>query len=556
MNRLTIPDTNTELSDGSIVILAKYPGVKWILHNGWYTYNNQQCMGWYFCSIPSQTILPVTAVDLRLLTVLSNDGSSITEGCLPPCSNMHPHHPPFSNSYPCPGHDTHHVHHPRPPIHPPYIDDPNYTDIDADMLNRAFITVESVAHRNRLDTGLLPHGKLVRVNNVDGKVRYFSWDSVDLVWRDASFEFDDTELRNSISEITESLKSKLDVPSSTIPGAFIIFDEKGNIKSSQLTIDSMNDSIDDIDESIDNITRSIDNITESVDNINESIDATDESINDIKESLNNKMNKLDDIIPGALIVVDHNGNIKCSDLTPEDVQSAIDSKLSIPDDAIPGSLIVVGESGKLESSSFAASDLVLLNNIITGSATVSQKIEVNGQTQIPIPDDVKQYGSMHVYHNGVLLIPTDHYTITNDAIVLIGFSTYSGDTFTFVGYGSTGALPNKGGLTLGETADTAFRGDYGNIAYKHSQEAHAPASSQENVIESVIVGKLPLPVDKKAVTIPVGSLDTAGVVKSSIEENKVFINRDGTMSINSVDVTKLIVPEGEELILYSGDSTA
>ena len=35
-------------------------------------------------------------------------------------------------------------------------------------------------------------------------------------------------------------------------------------------------------------------------------------------------------------------------------------------------------------------------------------------------------------------------------------------------------------LTLGNTQDSAFRGDYGNTAYQHSQTAHAPSNAQKN----------------------------------------------------------------------------
>lgn len=37
-------------------------------------------------------------------------------------------------------------------------------------------------------------------------------------------------------------------------------------------------------------------------------------------------------------------------------------------------------------------------------------------------------------------------------------------------------------LALGTTASTAFRGDYGNAAYQHSQVAHAPSTAERNVI--------------------------------------------------------------------------
>jgi hypothetical protein len=50
------------------------------------------------------------------------------------------------------------------------------------------------------------------------------------------------------------------------------------------------------------------------------------------------------------------------------------------------------------------------------------------------------------------------------------------------------------GVALGTTSSTAFRGDYGNTAYNHSQSSHAPSNAQKNSditkseIESVLTG--------------------------------------------------------------------
>ena len=38
-----------------------------------------------------------------------------------------------------------------------------------------------------------------------------------------------------------------------------------------------------------------------------------------------------------------------------------------------------------------------------------------------------------------------------------------------------------GGVSLGETESTAYRGDRGKIAYDHSQSPHAPANAEQNV---------------------------------------------------------------------------
>ena len=40
-------------------------------------------------------------------------------------------------------------------------------------------------------------------------------------------------------------------------------------------------------------------------------------------------------------------------------------------------------------------------------------------------------------------------------------------------------------LALGTTSSTAFRGDYGQIAYSHSQAAHAPSNAERNTIVSI-----------------------------------------------------------------------
>ena len=50
-------------------MLARFPGTKWIVHNGWYTYNGANFTGWYFMSIPAQTCLPVTPEDLSHLSI-------------------------------------------------------------------------------------------------------------------------------------------------------------------------------------------------------------------------------------------------------------------------------------------------------------------------------------------------------------------------------------------------------------------------------------------------------------------------------------------------------
>lgn len=111
------------------------------------------------------------------------------------------------------------------------------------------------------------------------------------------------------------------------------------------------------------------------------------------------------------------------------------------------------------------------------------------------------------------------------------------------------------GVALGETADTAFRGDYGKIAYDHAMSEHAPVNAQENVVEVFKVAGNVLPVEEKTVNIPVAKSDSHGVVKSSSGANQVNVASDGTMRAGTISTSTLHVPIGHELVLDGGSSS-
>ena len=56
----------------------------------------------------------------------------------------------------------------------------------------------------------------------------------------------------------------------------------------------------------------------------------------------------------------------------------------------------------------------------------------------------------------------------------------SGVDVTSIAWNSVSSKPSTFTPTLGVTSSTAFRGDYGNTAYQHSQSDHAPANAQKN----------------------------------------------------------------------------
>ena len=154
MQKLFVPYSGITLYDGSIVMLERFPGRKWIVHYGWYRYLNDQQIGWYFCSIPDQSILPVTNEDLQGIIVLGD------KGCRP-----EPPHPgcsiPFSPEM-------------------------------AYELDRAWLTVETIEQRDALNTRIIPNGKVIKVNDTGASNQpgYYYYDQSEQVWKEETFGID------------------------------------------------------------------------------------------------------------------------------------------------------------------------------------------------------------------------------------------------------------------------------------------------------------------------------------------------------------------------------
>lgn len=145
---LVIPGTNIRLYAQDIVTISNKPGVKYLVQSGWYIYENVQNFGWYLESIKDGTIIPASNIDLTLCTLVTDK----IQG---------------SNKY-----DGKQVNYTRP-----------YTEYDAEILSRTFITLDTVEQRDNLDPNKLIEGKIVRINNdEDGNTNYYEWDSDLKVW--------------------------------------------------------------------------------------------------------------------------------------------------------------------------------------------------------------------------------------------------------------------------------------------------------------------------------------------------------------------------------------
>ena len=144
---IVIPGTDIRLYDGDIVKISNKPRVKWIIHTGWYIYDDVQNFGWYFVSIKDGEILPVSAIDLTLCTLetLKTQGSELYDGKV--------------------------VNYTRP-----------FTLADAEILNRSFITLDTLEQRDNIDRKKLINGKMVRVNNEEGPANYYAWNAETQTW--------------------------------------------------------------------------------------------------------------------------------------------------------------------------------------------------------------------------------------------------------------------------------------------------------------------------------------------------------------------------------------
>lgn len=98
-------------------------------------------------------------------------------------------------------------------------------------------------------------------------------------------------------------------------------------------------------------------------------------------------------------------------------------------------------------------------------------------------------------------------------------------------------------LALGTTSSTAFRGDYGQIAYNHSQSAHAPSNAERNVIASIKKnGTAITPDSDRSVNISVPTKT------SDITNDSGFI----TNSANVASANKLATARGIDGVKFDG----
>lgn len=265
MSSIKVPNTGATISDGTIVMLARFPGVRWIVHDGWYTYNGQQYSGWYFSSIPANTVLPMNNQDLATLTVVSGTGSETgpdIPGYWPPAPI-----PPYPPVPPCP--PSPQPYPPVPPIPPtptPGGDAEVFTVKLKAQLEAAFISVPTLKQRDNLDTEDMPDGKIVRVNNVNGEPKYYEWSKYSEEWIETNLGSGDSyskeEVDSKLSELSNSVQTGFDSAAEAINAVDDKYEDI--ITAQQAKIDVLNQQNEQLVEEYNRIQTRIEEISDSI----------------------------------------------------------------------------------------------------------------------------------------------------------------------------------------------------------------------------------------------------------------------------------------------------
>lgn len=115
--------------------------------------------------------------------------------------------------------------------------------------------------------------------------------------------------------------------------------------------------------------------------------------------------------------------------------------------------------------------------------------------------------------------------------------------------GLTDALNGKVSVEVGKVLSS---NDYTNE--EKTKLANLETGAQINILEALSIGGTDAPISDKKVDIPIATAEKLGVVKSSLEKDKIAVGEDGIMSINTISLSKIVQAADENLILNGGNS--
>ena len=121
-----------------------------------------------------------------------------------------------------------------------------------------------------------------------------------------------------------------------------------------------------------------------------------------------------------------------------------------------------------------------------------------------------------------------------------------------------GVSANANGLKLhadGLGLELANADNAGAMSAAMFNKLNAIAEGAEvNTIEGILLDGIAATIENEQVLIPTATTALAGLVYSTDADNGVAVSEDGTMSVNRLDVAKLFIAEGDELVLNGGNA--
>ena len=97
--------------------------------------------------------------------------------------------------------------------------------------------------------------------------------------------------------------------------------------------------------------------------------------------------------------------------------------------------------------------------------------------------------------------------------------------------------------------------DFDTLKEIYDYITNLDVQNPENKINGISIEGNLLEIVDKIIEIPLANYIQAGVVKSSDSVNKIHVDEDGTMEVNSVGISKLVQEDDVTLVFDSGDSS-
>ena len=276
------------------------------------------------------------------------------------------------------------------------------------------------------------------------------------------------------------------------------------------------------------------------------IDGAFEQIGDTSVDLAPYMKKVEDAVENNFALFGENGALIDSRVS---LQSAVEHIEDTDKHITADERIAWNEGAALAAENAEA---------IEGLVKISQD-DANKLAALPT---ITEIGANLELTNGILSAVAEQYELPVAAAdtlggikVGTGLAIESDGVLTVPVVEANGLSLTEDGLAFGLASETA-NGAMSKEAF--IKLANLPANAAANVVEGMVLGANEVTVninENKQLVLPFATASTPGVVVSSSKDNQIKVDETtGEMNINRLDVSKLFIADGDELILNGGNA--